>query len=172
MVRVLKLGKPPRHPGVLRGVRGVEPFDGGVVRLEEVRIARHLLEPLARHEPQHADGVVRRRAPELIVELAEHLARRVLPAPPEIGGELVEPADTFGKWWKTCVPSHRTTDRSRPCSSASMNAATIVPQRRRSRRDPSGRDEAADPADHDRRAVRRATARRRRPPVLRAAGRP
>ena len=120
MVVFCDVGKAPRHPRVLRGVRRVEPFDGVVVGLEELLVARHLLEALARDQPQHPDRVVRGRAPELIVEVAKHLAGAVLPAPPEVGGELVEAADSFGYGRKTSVPSHRTMDRSRPRSLASM----------------------------------------------------
>ena len=147
--RVLQIGKAPRHPRVLRGVRRVEPFHRVVVRVEKFLVARHLLEALARDEPQHLDRIVRGRAPELVVEIAKHLARAVLPAPPEVGRELVEAADSFGYGRKTCVPSHRTMDRSRPRSLASIEAAAILSERRRAGGNPCGGDEAADAAGDD-----------------------
>ena len=41
-------------------------------------------------EPQHPHRVVRGRAPQRVVEAAEHLARLGVPAPPEVDGEFVE----------------------------------------------------------------------------------
>ena len=85
----------------------------GVVRAK-------ILETLARDEPQHLHRIVGGRAPELVVEIAKHLTWHGLPTPPEVGSELVEASNTFRKGRKASVPSHRTIDRSRPRSVASM----------------------------------------------------
>src|SRR4029450_10628099 len=117
---VLQFRKTPRHPRVSCGSCRIQPLERFVVGVQEIRVARHLLEALARHEPQHLDRVVRGRAPELIVQIAKNLAGVVLPAPPEVGGELVETASPFGKGRQIGVPCHRIMDRSRPPSLASM----------------------------------------------------
>src|SRR6186713_3381269 len=117
---VLQFRKTPRHPRVACGSCGIQPLERSVVGVQEILVAGHLLEALERHEPQHLDRVVRGRSPELIVQIAKNLARVVMPAPPEICGELVETAQPFGKGRQIRVPGHRTIDGSRPRSLASM----------------------------------------------------
>src|SRR4029453_9965917 len=117
---VLQSRKAPLHPRISRGRCGVQSFERPVVGVQEILVAGHLLEALSRDQPQHLDRVVRGRAPELIVQIAKDLAWVVLPAPPEVCGELVETADPFGKGRQIGVPCHRIMDRSRPPSLASM----------------------------------------------------
>jgi hypothetical protein len=46
------------------------------------------------------------RPPERIVELTEHPPSFAIPAPPEVDGELSQPADSFRERRKTRVPIH------------------------------------------------------------------
>ena len=76
----------------------------------------------ARDEPEHAYRVVSGGPPQRIVESAKDLPRSVLPAPPQVRGELIEAADSCWKRRQARVTTHRTPDRSRPCAFASTDA--------------------------------------------------
>ena len=86
-----------RHHGCATGARVVEAEDRLVVGLQEIRIGRRRLEPLGADPLQHLHRVVRRRPPQRVIELAEHLARAIVPAPPQIEGEFVKAMQTRGK---------------------------------------------------------------------------
>ncbi len=77
-------------PRVRRGARLVETEDRLVVGLEEIRIRDRGLEPLGGDPLQHLHRVVRGRPPQRVIELAEHHAGAIVPAPPEIERELVQ----------------------------------------------------------------------------------
>ena len=90
----IRVAPPP--PGVLRGPRRVERIDRGVVEDEEALVDSRVREHLLRNEPQHEDRVVRGLPPERVVEPAEDFAGLWIPGPPEIVGQLREPAQTIG----------------------------------------------------------------------------
>src|SRR5687767_14880664 len=82
-------------PGVLRGPRGVEPGDDAVVESDPLGIRGGRLQTLTRNELQQSYGVVRRLAPQRVVEPPEYLARVRVPAPPEVVRQLLEPFDAI-----------------------------------------------------------------------------
>ena len=86
-----------RPPRIVRRVRRVERRNGSIVEHEELRVVRRGFEPLARQHPEHAHRVVRGRAPCSVVETPEHRAPLGMPAPPEIGGQILETGDARGK---------------------------------------------------------------------------
>ena len=53
--------------------------------------------PFARDHPEHPHRVVRGRAPERVIEPAEHRSGVTMPAPPEIDRKLAEATQAFGK---------------------------------------------------------------------------
>ena len=65
----------------------VAPQPGGVLR--------GAFEASPRHHPQHADGVVRRRTPQRVVEAAEHQPGFDVPTPPEIDREFGQSRDAL-----------------------------------------------------------------------------
>ena len=108
-----QLRQPARPPGVVGRACIVERGDGPVVQAHEVGVAGGGLELLVRHGPEHAHRVVGGRSPQRVVEPAEHLARVRVPAPPEIGGELVQAVEAIGQRsqrrricsWGRCAPT-------------------------------------------------------------------
>ena len=86
-----------RPPAGLAAAGAVERLDRLVVAVQEDRVARRLLQPLRRHQPQQADRVVRRAPPQPVVELPEHLAGRGVPDPPDVRRELAKAADAVWK---------------------------------------------------------------------------
>src|SRR6185436_11961581 len=104
--RPAQLREVARPPHVARAARVVERGDRAIVDGEKRRIAGRLSE-LRRHDhPQHADRVVRRGAPESIVEPPKHRTRFAMPAPPEVACEVVEPGDAFRKHVKVGISCH------------------------------------------------------------------
>ena len=86
-----------RPPRIVRRVRRVERGDGSIVEREELRVVRRRFEPLARQHPRAcARGCARSRAMR-VVEAPEDRAPLGMPAPPEIGGEILETGDARGK---------------------------------------------------------------------------
>src|SRR5262249_10958823 len=115
----LKIRVVPCHPGVFGRSRVVQTLEGGIIEREKFRVARNLLETLARDQPQHPHRIVCGGTPERVIEHAKNLSWTVVPAPPEIARELVEPLDAFGKRRKPRIARHRANDRSRPGSPTS-----------------------------------------------------
>jgi hypothetical protein len=64
---------------------------------DEVRVDGELLEPGAAERAEQGDRVAADGRPELRVEGLEQRARRLVPAPPEVGGELVERGKRVGQ---------------------------------------------------------------------------
>ena len=98
--------EPPHPPGVARRFRPVEAFHHLVVQGKERRVLGDLHEALGGNEPQHADGVVSGQPPERVVERAEDVASAIMPAPPEVGGQLFETVDACGQRRKTGISFH------------------------------------------------------------------
>jgi hypothetical protein len=94
------LRKPGRPPRVVRCPRGIESGHRLVIETHEFRVGRSSLEPSGRDHRQHPHRIVRCPPPERVIESPEHHARFAVPAPPQIGGQLVEPGDTHGQRWK------------------------------------------------------------------------
>ena len=86
-----------RPPAALAAAGAVERLDRLVVAVQEDRVARRLLQPLRRHQPQQADRIVRRAPPQPVVQLPENRAGRGVPDPPDVRRELGEAADAVGK---------------------------------------------------------------------------
>ena len=77
--------------------RLVETEDRLVVGLQKFRIGGGVGEPLGRDLLQHPHRVVGGGPPQRVIEPAKHLPRAVVPAPPQIEGELVETMHAIGK---------------------------------------------------------------------------
>ena len=86
-----------RPPGVVGRVRFVECGNGAIVERQKLRIVRCGFQAFARKDPEHAHRVVRGCAPDAVVEPPEDRTAFGVPAPPEVDGELFEPADAIGK---------------------------------------------------------------------------
>ena len=94
--RTLDVGEALVPPRVVGRARRVETGDGLVVELQEPLVLRPLLQDVRRDQAQHEHRVVRRLAPQRVVEPAEDLARPGVPRPPQIVGELGQTTKTFG----------------------------------------------------------------------------
>ncbi len=92
----VEIGPVRRPPGAFGGARFVEAGDRFVVIGEKARILRRLGEPCRVDGAQHAHRVVRRRAPEPVIEAAKDLPGWRPPAPPKVEREFVKPVDTIG----------------------------------------------------------------------------
>jgi hypothetical protein len=80
-----ELGEFVRPPRVARRASRIESRNGCVVQAQEFGIARGGVELRLRNQPQHAYRVVRRDAPQVVIQTAEHTAAFAVPTPPEIG---------------------------------------------------------------------------------------
>ena len=56
----------------------------------------HLGQSLVGERPQHAHGIVSRRAPQRVVEAAEDFSRVSVPGQPQVVSQLGESPDTVG----------------------------------------------------------------------------
>ncbi len=70
-------------PGAVTAARAVERLDAGVVELQEHRILRHRGQAVRVDGAKQPDGIVGRRAPQVVVEGPEDLARVLIPHPPQ-----------------------------------------------------------------------------------------
>src|SRR5579864_2313171 len=112
-----KRSSPPRVPG---GARGIEGDDRRVVPFKKVAIVGSGLQLVRRNDPQHADGVVRRRPPERVIEPAKDNAPLGMPAPPEVDREFFEAGEAFREYgpieesghWSHAPTSEAKRDRS------------------------------------------------------------
>ena len=84
-------------PGVVRRPHRVEASDRGIVVGEPLGAGHCALEHVGRQQLQHPHRVVRGAAPERIVELPKHVARRRGPTPPEIARKRLQAVDAFRK---------------------------------------------------------------------------
>ena len=96
-----------RPPGAGTGADHIERRSRFVVEPEELRIVGGVLEPLLLDKVQQENGIVIRETPERIVEIAEHVPRHSIPTPPQVVGELIEPANPRGERRQRHVPVHR-----------------------------------------------------------------
>ncbi len=94
--RTFDVGEALVPPRIVRRARRVKTGDGLVVELQEPFVLRPLLQDVRRDQAQHEHRVVRRLAPQRVVEPAEDLARPGVPRPPQIVGELGQTTKTFG----------------------------------------------------------------------------
>src|SRR5262245_29422992 len=98
--------EPVHQPRVACRPRRIEHRQRCVVQPEKGGVVGRRFELRACDDPEHPNRVVRCRAPERVVELAEHTTCIAVPAPPQIDGEFVEAVDSFGKRRKTRVAIH------------------------------------------------------------------
>ena len=80
-------------PRVRLRARLVEAEQGLIVGAQERRIGGGSRQLNAGDALEHANRVVRGRAPQLVVEAAEHLAGLLVPTPPQVDGEFVQAMD-------------------------------------------------------------------------------
>src|SRR4029077_3468436 len=109
-------GGAPSPPRGGAGADHVERGDRFVVEAQELRVSGGVLEPLRLDQMQQQHRVVIGESPQRIIQIAEHFARRCVPAPPQIVGKLVQADDAGGKRRKGDVPIH----------AAHLNAATCM----------------------------------------------
>ena len=101
----VKVRERARPPGVVGRPRRLECGDCKIVDSQKFRIRGRGLYFFMRNHLQHAHGVVRRCAPERVIEAPKYLAR-VVPAPPQVDREVMEPGNARGKGGEVGVFVH------------------------------------------------------------------
>ena len=84
-----------REPSRLRSDVRVKLRHHRVKPFEEFRIARCFIKCLLGQHSQHAQGIVVALAPSLQVQRRKHITRLAMPAPPQIVGKPLKPANAF-----------------------------------------------------------------------------